>query len=296
VHGEAFQQHDSRLQQGLNAQYTRAHHIGGAAAVMVAGANFHDNEINVGLYPRAGRTPTGVTTCDHVHVTNAAGYAQESVSLLSGGLQLSGGVRFDEFRYASGDVVPAGRWQGKGSAAWTLSRRAPAVTSVSYGRGINSVDARAAVQRPRRPRIATTDFYQAGAAWNRGRFGVSADAFLIDHSHEQVYVPDDGSFDFKGPSRAYGYEAKIAVALTRRIALNGGLTKVGNAFYRGGDHRVYVDSAPHFVANGALTVAPSRGWSGSLRLRAIDHYRLTAAIPQSWPQAIRCSISPCRGG
>jgi hypothetical protein len=83
VHGEAFQQHDSRLQQGLNAQYTRAHHISGAAAVMVAGANFHDNEINVGLYPRAGRRPTGVTTRDDAHVTNAAGYAQESVSLLS---------------------------------------------------------------------------------------------------------------------------------------------------------------------------------------------------------------------
>jgi hypothetical protein len=82
------------------------------------------------------------------------------------------------------------------------------VISVSYGPGINCVDARAAVQRPRQPRTATTDFYQAGAASNRGRFGVSANAFLIDHSHEQVYVPDDGSFDFNGPSRAYGYEAK----------------------------------------------------------------------------------------
>jgi hypothetical protein len=44
---------DSRLQQGLNAQYTHPYHMGPVSAVLVAGANFHDNEINVGLYPRA---------------------------------------------------------------------------------------------------------------------------------------------------------------------------------------------------------------------------------------------------
>ena len=37
---------------------------------------------------------------------------------------------------------------------------------------------------------------------------MSADIFWIDRSHEQVYIPDDGSFEFKGPSRAYGFEAK----------------------------------------------------------------------------------------
>ena len=103
--------------------------------------------------------------------------------------------------------------------------------------------------------------------------------FLIDHSNEQVYIPDDGSFEFKGPSRAYGYEAKLSVALTHHLALNGGLTKIGNAFFRGGDHRVYVDSAPHFVANAALTLAAWHGWSGSLRMRAINHYRLDGDNP-----------------
>jgi outer membrane receptor protein involved in Fe transport len=66
----------------------------------------------------------------------------------------------------------------------------------------------------------------------------------------------------------------MSVAITRRLALNGGLTKMLNAFYLGGDHRVYVDSAPHFVADAGLTLAAWRGWSGSLRMRAINHYRL----------------------
>jgi outer membrane receptor protein involved in Fe transport len=108
---------------------------------------------------------------------------------------------------------------------------------------------------------------------------LAADTFLIDHSNEQVYIPDDGSFEFKGPSRSYGFEAKASVAVTRHISLNGGLTKVANAFYRGGETRIYVDSAPHFVANAALTLAGWRGWSGSLRMRAINHYRLDGEDP-----------------
>jgi hypothetical protein len=287
VNGDAFQQHDSRLQQGLNAQYTHPHRIGPAAAVLVAGSNFHGNQINVGLYPRRGRVPTGVTTKANAHVTNGAGYAQESLSLFRGRLLVGGGLRYDGFRFDVADrvepnhggVQTAGRWQGKGSVALTPARRLPLTLTANYGRGISSVDARGVVQRPEQPRLATTDFYQFGTSSNFGRFGIATDLFLIDHSHEQVYVPDDGSFEFRGPSRAYGYEAKASIALTHRLSLNAGLTKIGNAYFRGGGRRVYVDSAPHFVGNAALTLAGWKGWSGSFRVRAINHYRLDGDDP-----------------
>ena len=287
VHGDAFQQHDSRLQQGVNEQYQHLHNLAGIPAVFTAGSNFLDNEINVGLYPREGRTPAGVTTRADACVTNAAGYAQESLTLWSSRLLLSGGLRYDVFRYGVRDLVTpqnsgtqgAGRWQAKGSAAFTPSHSVPLTVHLNYGRGVNSIDARGVVQRPDQPPVATTDFFQFGTSTNIGRFGLTTDVFRIDHSHEEVYVPDDGSFEFKGPSRAYGYEAKLSVSLTRHLSLHGGLTKTLNAFYRGGDHRVYVDSAPHFVANAALSLAEFRGWSGSLRMRAIDHYRLDGDNP-----------------
>jgi len=280
--GDAFQQHDSRLQQGLNLQYTHPHHLGPAAAVLVGGANSHVSEINVGLYPREGRDPTGVTTRADVNVANAAGYAQETVSLLHNRLIVGGGVRYDEFRFGVADLVNplnggvqwAGRWQGKGNLAFTPSRAVPLTLHANYGRGINSVDARGVVQMPQRPRVATTDFYQAGTSSNFGRFSVATDVFLINHSNEQVYIPDDGTFEFKGPSRAYGYEVKASVAITRHLSLNGGLTKIGNSFFLGTAPRTYVDSALHFVANAALTLSAWRGWSGSLTMRAINHYRL----------------------
>ena len=287
VHGDAFQQHDSRLQQGANVQYTHVHKLAGISASFLAGLNFHDNEINVGLYPREGRDPTGVTTRANAHVTNEAGYVQETLSFWRGRLLVGGGLRFDEFRYDVQDRVNpdasglqyAGRWQGKGNIAFTPAPGVPLTFHANYGRGINSIDARGVVQHPEQPRLATTDFYQFGTSSNFGRFGLSTDLFLIDHSNEEVYIPDDGSFEFKGPSRAYGYEAKASIELTRHLSLNGGLTKIANAFFRGGDHRVYVDSAPHFVANAALTLAAWHGWSGSLRMRAINHYRLDGDHP-----------------
>jgi hypothetical protein len=124
VHGDAFQQHDSRLQEGSNVQYAHPHSLGSATASFTAGANFHDNQINVGLYPREGRVPIGVTTRAHAHVTNEAGYAQESVGLCR--LLVGAGLRYDEFRYGIEDKVNpdqsgvqwAGRWQGKGSIAF----------------------------------------------------------------------------------------------------------------------------------------------------------------------------------
>lgn len=287
VAGDAFQQHDSRLQEGVNAQYTHLHRVGRASAVLVSGGNFHDNQINVGLYPRDARTPTGVTLRSNAHVTNGAGFVQESLSLWSNKLLLTGGLRYDVFRYGlmnrvdpelSG-IQSAGRWQGKGAAALTPSHRVPLTLHLNYGRGINSVDARSVVEHPENPRLATTDFYQFGTSSRIGRFAISTDLFLIDHSNEQVYIPDDGSYELKGPSRAYGFEAKASVNLTRNLSLNGGLTKIGNAFFRGGETRVYVDSAPHFVANAALTLASWRGWTGSLRMRAINHYRLDGEDP-----------------
>ena len=102
---------------------------GRVAACFTAGANFHDNQINVGLYPREGRVPTGVTTRADAHVTNGAGYAQESLSLLHGRLLLGGGVRFDEFRYDVADRVnpeQSGVAVGRplaGQRATSLSRR-----------------------------------------------------------------------------------------------------------------------------------------------------------------------------
>src|SRR5262249_39165297 len=159
---------------------THAQKLGNAAGLLLAGSNFHDNEINVGLYPREGRDPLGVTRRAHAHVTNAAAYAQETLTFWRGRLLLSGGGRDAEFGYELGREEPAlstgiprtqwaGRWQGKGAATFRPFAAAPLSLHLNYGRGINSIDARGVIERPDQPRLATTDFFQLGTASSFGR-------------------------------------------------------------------------------------------------------------------------------
>jgi len=287
IHGDGIQQHDSRYQEGFNAQYIHCCTAFGARALLTLGSNFHDNQVNVGLYPREGRVPLDVATRSYLVFPNFAAYAQEGVDVLQGRLHLEAGLRWDYFNWRDNDRVnpsisgsqSSNRLQPKAGAAYTPSRRLPLILTFNYGRGINTQDARGIVERPDSPRIATTDFYQAGAAYNLRRISFSADTFLIDRSNEEVYIPDDGTFEFKGPSRSYGYEGKTSFQLTRHLALSGDLTQVTNSFYRATLPRVYVDSAPHNVANAALTLSGWHGFFSSLRYRRVGNYRLDGLDP-----------------
>ena len=168
INGDEIQQHDSRLQEGANIQYLRPVKIAGSRGLFVAGGNFHDNQINVGLDRSIARTPFETTTKGNAHVSNSAAYVSQSLDLLSGRLHLEGGLRFDHFRFRLNDQVEpsqsgvqhGSRFQPKASLAFTPTNRVPLTFYLNYGRGISSQDARGVVQRPDAPKISTTDFYQ----------------------------------------------------------------------------------------------------------------------------------------
>lgn len=311
--GDEIQQHDSRLQQGMNVQYLRPFVFGGARALLTVGGNLHTFQTNVGLYPSADRNPNRadktrvhptacpfadnpgqaglpdrlnspcfLLTSGRARVINPGLYAQQAVDLFGSHLHLEGGLRYDYFRFTVADLIRPvfsgtqgqGRLQPKLTVAYTPSYSFPATIHFNYGRGVSSQDARGVVRRPESPRVATTDFYQFGTSHNYKRISASADLFLIDNSNQQVYIPDDGSIEFSGPSRADGFEVKNSIRITNRLSFNGGLTHVMNAFFRGTSPREYVDSAPHTVANAGFTLSDFKGISGSLRYRHTSNYRL----------------------
>ncbi|MEP7340658.1 MAG: TonB-dependent receptor [Acidobacteriota bacterium] len=287
ANGDEIQQHDSRLQEGANVQLLQPYHLFGQRALLVAGANYHDNQINVGLNNSIQRAPVAIATKANARVTNAAGYVQQGIDLLHGHVHVEGGLRYDYFRFnvedrvdpATSGTQSASRVQPKFNLAVTPSDSVPLTVYFNYGRGISSQDARGVVQRPQSERVSTTDFYQVGTSHNFKRLSLATDMFLIDRSNEQVYIPDDGSYELKGPTRSYGFEAKASIKLTNHLSFNGGLTRVMNAFYRGTEPKLYIDSAPHFISNAALTMAGWRAWSGSLRYRHISNYRLDGEDP-----------------
>jgi len=287
VNGDEIQQHDSRLQEGVNAQYLHPYKIFGHSALLTVGSNFHDNQINVDLLHDKARQVLDLTTSAHAHVTNTAGYFQQGIDLFGQRLHMDAGLRWDYFRFEVNDrLIPANsgvqgsaRFQPKANISYTPSEHVPLTLYASYGRGISSQDARGIIQRPGAPKLATTDFYQLGTSHHLKKFSVSTDVFLIDRSNEQVYIPDDGTFELKGASRSYGWEAKTSVEIARHLAFNGGLTQVSDAFYRGTTPRDYIDSAPHSVANSGLTLTAWHGYNGSLRYRHISAYRLDGLDP-----------------
>ncbi|MBS1793236.1 MAG: TonB-dependent receptor [Acidobacteria bacterium] len=304
VYGDEIDQHDSRLQQGGNVQYLQPYKFFGNAALLTTGGNLHLNRINVGLAPSVARNPARkflagnpdnpavLYTKAAAKVDNYAFYVQNGVDFFNGHLRLETGLRYDYFSFdvdgfelSDGRVdlrgrESAGRWQPKLAVAWSPLERTPVSFYFNYGRGIASQDARGVVRRPEAPRVATTDFYQAGASWNGRRVAFVASAFLIDTSNQQVYIPDDGSLEFAGRARSFGFELRNSVKITKKLSFNGGLTQVVRAFYPGQftetlpRRRVIVDSAPHTVANGALALDDFYGFNSSLAWRHISNYRL----------------------
>src|SRR5215471_17793522 len=265
VNGDGIQQHDSRLQEGGSVQYIHPYKLMGLPATLMAGGNLMASQIDLALYGQRDRVPFITTTSASAHITNPGLYVQQGLDLLNGHLHFDLGLRYDYFRFMVDDVIRPdfsgrkgqGRFEPKFNVHYAPSDRVPATFYFNYGRGINSQDARGVVRGAVRelpaadqptpvqgngagvgPPVATTDFYQVGLATNFKRVSISGDVFLIDHSNEQVYIPDNGSIEFAGPSRSYGYQVKTSVQVTRALALSGGLTQVMNSFFKGTAPRV----------------------------------------------------------
>jgi hypothetical protein len=282
VNGDGIQQHDSRLGEGSSAQYVRAGHIRGVPALFMAGGNVTDNWINVDLFHAKDRhilppVPGSPWTESNVHILNPAVYVQQGFDLRR--LHLDAGLRFDGFRFNVFDRIAStsslnyeGSLEPKVNLIYTPSDHIPAAFHFNFGRAVTSQDARGIAIDPNAPKAAATSFYMIGTSHQLKRFSASTDAFLIDRQHEDVYDPDNGTMQYQGPSRSYGWEVKASAQLSEHLSWNEGLTQVTNAFFLGTSPRQYVDSAPHSVGNSSLTLNAWHGLYSSLRYRHISRY------------------------
>ena len=249
VNGDGIQQHDSRLQEGASAQYIHAGKLLGIPALFIIGANLGDNWINVDLFHDKDRqiiapVPGKPWILSNVHITNPALYAQEGLTFPH--LHIDAGLRFDEFRFnlverlgtPNTGLRYAGSFEPKVNMVYQPSDHLPIAIHFNFGRAVTSQDARGMALDPTAPKIAATNFYMLGTSHQMNRFSASTDVFLIDRQHEDVYDPDNGTMQYQGPSRSYGWEAKTSVQLAEHVSWNAGLTQVSNAFFLGTSPRL----------------------------------------------------------
>ncbi len=298
AYGDEIQQHDSRLQEGGSVQVFQPYKLFGNFSVLNYGGSVLLNQINVGLYPTVDRIPNRkflpgnadnaavLFTQANADVNNYAGYIQNDINFFDGHLRIETGLRWDYFsfdvkgfelgdtRFVLDGQESAYKFQPKLGVALSPFENTPVSFYANYGRGIASQDARGVVRSPDAPKIATTDFYQLGTSYNSSRFSGVFTTFLIDRSNEQVYIPDDGTIEFSDPSRSYGIELRGSTKITDHLSVNGGLTQVLEAYFRDTNPRVFVDSAPHIVANAAVVLNELRGFNVFLNYRHISNYRL----------------------
>jgi outer membrane receptor protein involved in Fe transport len=296
VNGDGIQQHDSRLQDGGSAQYVHANKLLGHPGLFMTGANLADSWINVDLFHARNRRIIPPVAGDpwtesNVHILNPALYVQQGIDFSH--LHVDVGLRCDAFRFNVTDLpVPANSGtshaaspEPKANVVYTPVLGFPVALHFNYGRAVTSQDARGIALDPAAPRAAATSFYMLGTSHQLKRFSASTDAFLIDRQHEDVYDPDNGTMQYQGPSRSYGWEAKASWQVFPHLSWNAGLTQVTNAFFLSTSPRAYVDSAPHSVANSSVTLSGWRGLYGSLRYRHVSRYLLVNPDDTSVPPA-----------
>ncbi len=111
IYGDEIQQHDSRLQQGGNVQLLQPYKLGNVQSLFTVGGGFLLNQINVGLYPTAGRSPSRkffpenldnpnvLFTQANADVNNYSFYVQNMFAFFDGHLRLEAGLRYDRFDF-----------------------------------------------------------------------------------------------------------------------------------------------------------------------------------------------------
>lgn len=278
--GDQIDQHDSRLQQGVNLQYLRAYNVGNQKALLTVGGNYVGNEILVSLSKSFKRDPYLNVTYVNANIATYSGYVQNDFDF--GKFHLDLGLRYDLFYFGVKDhnspefnsTNTSGQVEPKFALAYHPSNTLPISLYFNYGRGVNSQDARGVAQRPKGSKVSTTDFYQTGITFNKRQFSFASTFFLIDNSATQVYIPDDNTIEFQGSSRSYGYEIKTGLRLNSYVSLNLSGTRVLNSFFKGTSPREFVSNAPSATMNANLVLSSFKGFSGVVSYRHINSYIL----------------------
>jgi hypothetical protein len=287
LNGDQIEQTDDRLLYGTNATYRRLHSVFGASALVTAGAQVRADDVTTSLWHTNQRMRLadcfGVENpCNHTSgaIRNLAAYVEEDVSPTSW-LQLTGGVRLDEFVWDVEDLDPetatSPMTTGGTAQRAIISPKLSAIVRphervdlfANAGFGFHSNDARAAVSNSARGGLARAFGTEVGARVRPvDGLEAAADLWYLRLASEQVWSGDNGGTEPSDPTRRYGLDLSASWQAMPWLSLDANVALARSTFVANQGNSGALALAPRLTGGGGVTA--SRGPSFvSLRARGI---------------------------
>lgn len=221
VNGDQFQQSDKRKLMGINASHLLRHDLMGFKSESTLGTQIRYDDISLGLFNTAQRTPIGTIRADHVSESSVGIYAK-NMTAWTDWFRATLGVRGDLYAIS----VDSNNSLNSGAlTAFVASPKAGLVFGpfdktefyLNAGQGFHSNDARAATitvnpSDPSQPVQSAPLLVRSTGA----EIGVRSQKvkgldttfalFLLDFDSELLFVGDSGTTEASRPSRRVGFE------------------------------------------------------------------------------------------
>jgi hypothetical protein len=275
--GDAREYDDRRTTFGLDTAYRRAHRVWRWPAVLELGAQAQTDGVTGEVWHverrrrLAGCTETTANPCTRmtIRADHVAAYAAEQLALHPR-LIVRAALRLDQFVWDIGG--DPGRLAGAQAGARIVPRFAAAFAVSPHldvvaqaGAGVQSTDARAAVDASGYAALTRTWSGEVGARVRAGGVRAAASAWLARDSDGRTWLADEGrSIAYPGVRR-FGAEARATVEPTAWLALDASLA-VARATRRNDDEPVPL--APRLVGSGGAAVHGA-SWLASIRIRGL---------------------------
>ncbi|MGP8050821.1 MAG: TonB-dependent receptor [Desulfobaccales bacterium] len=281
VHGDQFEQRDTRWVQGLKATRTWFGNWGNFPMQNTLGLDIRDDIIHDGLFHTMNREVISVVRVDNVEEPSAAPYFENKIQWLPW-FRTVAGYRQDFYMMRNETYLS----NNSGTVLATVPE--PKLSAIfgpwdqtefylNAGQGFHSNDARGA-----NTTLDPTTGLQLSRAKplprsQGGEVGVrtlaipnlqsTVTCWVLDLDSELVFDGDTGTTEATGPSRRYGVEWANYYTPTKWLTIDADFAQ-SQAFYRG--HPVgggYVPEAAGMIINSGVTVHDIYGFTSTLRLR-----------------------------
>ena len=308
VHGDQFNQRDSRDIEGFDLTQGWIHDLFGHESTTEIGAHVRHDFIHVSLFDTEARIPFATVSDNLVDETEAAVYVQNTTEWTNWFRTLAG-IRQDAI-----DLHLTSQTYAPNSGDASDNRVSPKLSLIfgpwdkteffaNIGNGFHSNDARGVVYRY----DPTTGDAVDRAPALVGSFGkelgmrteiipglqTSLALWSLNSASELVYSADSGGTEINGASKRYGAEWNNHYVLNDWLLFDADFARTHARFANNNDNGELGDQIPNAVGKVASIGLSAHGvgdWSGDVKFRYIGQYPLSQDGTLRAPSAIVTNV------